>query len=359
MTIRVLFVDDELELLQAACDFACQSEPKIELITATSAEEALKMIEGNGIEAIISDYQMDFMDGLELLEICRKQDETIPFIIYTRRSREEIAIQALNLGATFYLKKDSTQIVAQFHELCNLAIHAVEKRRAEYELHEIKQKLETLTEQRDELNFFAKTVAHDLHNKLASLSMYNALEPNPSIYTKKIDSVVVDMVEFLDNLLHLARVGKKATYNDKVDLYQVVDKVIKDFAPFAQEIDFVLHPLPVVKGHYTQLEQIFHNLLINVIRHAEAKKVTVWHKRNTHNVKIFIRDDGKGIAPFYQQRIRAMWNKHKLQDISAGIGLLIVKKVVEDHGGAIAFSSGYKNGTTFRITLPLERVLKE
>ena len=146
MTIRVLFVDDEEELLQAACDFACQSKPEIKLITATSAEEALRMIEGNSIEAIISDYQMDFMDGLELLEVVRKKDETIPFIIYTRRSREEVAIQALNLGATFYLKKDTTQIVAQFHELCNLVIHAVEKRRAEHEVAVLKKRIRFVEE---------------------------------------------------------------------------------------------------------------------------------------------------------------------------------------------------------------------
>ena len=129
MTIRVLFVDDEQELLNAVCEFINQTEPKVEVVIANSAKTALELIEGNGIEAIISDYKMDFMDGLKLLELVRTKNKTIPFIIFTRHSREEVAIKALNLGATFYLKKESSHIKAQFHELCKLVIHAVEKRR--------------------------------------------------------------------------------------------------------------------------------------------------------------------------------------------------------------------------------------
>ena len=142
MTIRVLFVDDEQELLEAACNYACaQFDKDIELLTATSAQEALTMIEGNNIEAIISDYQMDFMDGLELLEMVRNKNKEIPFIIFTHHSREEIAIKALNLGATFYLKKDSAHIKAQFHELCKLIIHAVEKTRAEKTINELRKRI--------------------------------------------------------------------------------------------------------------------------------------------------------------------------------------------------------------------------
>ena len=357
MTIRVLFVDDEQELLNAVCEFINQTEPKVEVVIANSAKTALELIEGNGIEAIISDYKMDFMDGLKLLELVRTKDQAIPFIIFTRHSREEVAIKALNLGATFYLKKESSHIKAQFHELCKLVIHAVEKRRIEDKYNIVLKENIKLKEQRDELNFFAKTVSHDLHNKLATMSAYNALEPNPSEYTKKISTTIIDMGEFLDNLLHLARIGKKFTRNDKINLQDVVNKVVSDFQPFVEGLDFIIHPLPTIRGHYTQLEQIFHNLFINVIRHAEASKLTVWYKKNTNNIKIFIRDNGKGIAPFYQQRIRAIWKKERVKDVTYGIGLFIVSKVVEDHGGTIAFSSGCKNGTTFRITLPLERVV--
>lgn len=219
--------------------------------------------------------------------------------------------------------------------------------------------LELLTKQRDDLSFFVKMVAHDLGNKLSVLSVYNQLEPNPSEYTHKVSGVIRDMADFLDNLTYLVRIGEKATYGDKVSLYDIADKVIREFKPFTKEIKFVLHFLPTIKGHHTQIEQIFHNLLINIIRHAEASKVEIWCKYNTNDIQIFIRDNGKGIAPFYQQRIRAMWNKYKTTDATHGLGLLIAKKVVMDHGGAINFSSGHKNGTTFRITFPLERVIKE
>ena len=189
------------------------------------------------------------------------------------------------------------------------------------------------------------------------MSMYNALEPIPSQYTKKIDVVILDMAEYLDNLHYLARVGKKHTSKDIVNLNNIINKVRGDFSPFVEDLEFYIHDLPKIRGHHIHIEQIFHNIIMNIIAHAEATKLTIWCKFNTNTIRIFIRDNGKGIAPFYQQRIRAMWKRKSFHDTTHGLGLLIAKNVVEDHGGDIEFSSGYKNGTTFRITLPLELVV--
>ena len=103
--INILLVDDEHSLLDQANIFL-EKEEKLNVITASSAEEGLDLLDEEDIEVIVSDYQMPEMDGLEFLEEVRKKKEMdIPFIIFTGKGREEVAMKALNLGADRYLQK--------------------------------------------------------------------------------------------------------------------------------------------------------------------------------------------------------------------------------------------------------------
>lgn len=103
--IDVLLVDDEPNLLKQA-SLVLEKEDQLNIRTTTSAQEALELMENNDFDVIISDYKMPEIDGLEFLEIIRtEKKENIPFIIFTGRGREEIAMKALNLGANRYIQK--------------------------------------------------------------------------------------------------------------------------------------------------------------------------------------------------------------------------------------------------------------
>lgn len=116
MTIQVLFVDDDMDFLQISKSYLQKIFPDILVTTCSTVKEALDILTTKQFECIISDYQMPQIDGLELLKIIRKQNEKIPFIIFTGKSREEVAIEALNLGASQYLIKGS-DIESQYHQL--------------------------------------------------------------------------------------------------------------------------------------------------------------------------------------------------------------------------------------------------
>ncbi|MFW6040225.1 MAG: PAS domain S-box protein [Thermoplasmatota archaeon] len=104
--VDVLFVDDEDELLEQAKIFLERLDNGFNVDTSISAEDALTKIDSNDYEVMVSDYQMPGIDGLEFLKLVRDEKESgIPFIMFTGRGREEVAMKALNLGANRYIQK--------------------------------------------------------------------------------------------------------------------------------------------------------------------------------------------------------------------------------------------------------------
>lgn len=134
MTIHVLLVDDEPALLELT-KFFLERGTDLKVETATSARAAIDMMAKSRFDVIVSDFMMPEIDGLEFLKILRNQGNEIPFIIFTGRGREDIAIEALNSGADFYIQKGGDP-KSQFAELSNMIRQSVARRMAEEELQE-------------------------------------------------------------------------------------------------------------------------------------------------------------------------------------------------------------------------------
>ncbi len=132
--IRALLVDDDAAYLEVL-RFFLEREGSIESETATSARAALDLLSQKDYDAIVSDYLMPDMDGLELLKIVRLQGKDIPFIMLTGRGREDVAIQALNNGADFYIQKGGDP-KAQYADLSNMIKKSAQQRRAERSVRE-------------------------------------------------------------------------------------------------------------------------------------------------------------------------------------------------------------------------------
>jgi CheY-like chemotaxis protein len=102
--ISLLYVDDEPSLLEI-CRIFLERTGEFSVTTAESAPAALDLLAGKQFDALIADYQMPEMDGIELLEVVRKTYPELPFLLFTGKGREEIAIRAFDLGADFYIQK--------------------------------------------------------------------------------------------------------------------------------------------------------------------------------------------------------------------------------------------------------------
>lgn len=137
--LSILYVDDEPALLDIAKVFL-EKTGDFSVRTTGSAAAALEYLKTNPVDAILADYQMPDIDGIQLLITVRQQFGDIPFILFTGRGREEIVIQAINNGADFYIQKGGDP-KAQFAELIHKIRKSVENRQARNAVKDSEQRL--------------------------------------------------------------------------------------------------------------------------------------------------------------------------------------------------------------------------
>ncbi len=143
MAIRVLMVDDDPVHLELSKQFLMRQSSDYEIVPAETPEEAMNLLLEESFDAAVCDIDLgeNQPSGLDILEQVRVNERDIPVIIFTGKSREEIAIQALNLGADYYIRKSSSKIEGLYAELSYYILTSVEKRRTERALVESEHRL--------------------------------------------------------------------------------------------------------------------------------------------------------------------------------------------------------------------------
>jgi signal transduction histidine kinase len=142
--ISVLLVDDKPEFLDMAKKLL-EKDGGIEAVTAGSAENALEILKNRHFDAIISDYEMMGMDGIELLEALRARGNDTPTIIYGSQGRENVIVRAMRCGAEFFLQK-SGDPRSQFTELRHVIEEMAKRKRAETMLRRREKDFRTIVE---------------------------------------------------------------------------------------------------------------------------------------------------------------------------------------------------------------------
>lgn len=236
---------------------------------------------------------------------------------------------------------------------------------------------QTLTERSNELrernertaalDGFIHTVAHDLKAPLVTIQGMAgivmddhaaALDAEGRRYVERIQVNAGRMQRLLTDLLALARIGRDARPAEPVDLAELVRDVLRDLAPRLNErgITAVVGPLPTVHAVPVHMEQVFRNLLTNAVKYmgdAPAPTIEVGAIDRGSEVECWVRDTGIGIDGAYHDTIFEIFQRlHTIDAEGTGVGLPIVKKIVEAAGGRIAVESAPGQGSTFRFTWP-------
>jgi signal transduction histidine kinase len=214
-----------------------------------------------------------------------------------------------------------------------------------------------------ELDQFAYAASHDLKAPLrgiASLSHWieedlGEVGPDTRRYLELMRGRVLRLENLVDGLLRYARAGR-GSRDSQVPLREVLDEVVALLAPLPPARVEMATDLPVVAGERSSLEQVFLNLIGNALKHGGRPDVTVrvgvtsedeqWH--------FTVADDGVGIAADFHDRIWGMFQTLQPRDKvdSTGIGLALVRKVVEARGGRTWVESTPGQGAVFHVTWP-------
>jgi len=142
--LHVLHVDDDEAFLEISKEIL-KSENNFEIELASSVDEALKILAQKDFNVIVSDYEMPLKDGIKFLKELRQQENNIPFILFTGKGREEIAIEALNSGADYYINKQGNPDTV-YGELAHSIKLLSGRMKTEVELKQKREILEQVTE---------------------------------------------------------------------------------------------------------------------------------------------------------------------------------------------------------------------
>ncbi|MFW6196759.1 MAG: PAS domain S-box protein, partial [Thermoplasmatota archaeon] len=190
-TIKVLHVDDESDFLYQAKIFLEKEEEKLYLTTSQTPKKALELLETQDFDVIVADYQMPSMDGLEFLKEIREERESdIPFIIFTGKGREEVAMKSLNLGADRYLQKGGDP-KAQFGVLADAIMQEVSHYKSEKEKMQYTQELKFLNDVMINIARMKKVdeICDYIAEKVYTLNQENYVVV--SLYDREIDAIRV------------------------------------------------------------------------------------------------------------------------------------------------------------------------
>lgn len=229
------------------------------------------------------------------------------------------------------------------------------------------QLLDELERSNNELKDFAYIVSHDLKAPLraiTSLAQWLAAD-----YGDKLDEDGKEQLELLKNrtrrmhnliegILTYSRIGRSKEEKDEVDLNILVSEVIATIDPPEDIVIEVVGELPTIPFERTRMEQIFQNLLGNAAMYMDKPegRITISCTDDDSNWRFSVADNGPGIDEKYYKKIFQIFQTLKPRDEveSTGVGLTIVRKIIEMHGGEITVESKLGVGSTFHFTIPKE-----
>jgi len=344
--VNILVVDDEVVQIETLSRGLKRQGYKVD--HALNGKEALKKIHNKltKVDMVLTDYAMPGMNGLSLLKNIRKSEQKLPVIMMTAYGDKEIIIDALRNRCDSFIEKPFT--LEQLMEETERALSNVSEENKNQDL----------------VDMIPKHI-HQINNPLmsimgsAELAMLKMEDPEA---VKESFKRIIGAAQKIHRInKEIMRSGRETDPQvEAVNLEILIQdcfKMFKDLLTLRHiEVDFDMgHRGIGVAGNKFGLEQLFKNLILNAIEameHSTQKQLMVetFYETSANTVVIKITDTGCGIPDKLLDTLFTPYVTSKEQ--GTGLGLSVVKSIVEKHGGIISVKSDPGEGTTFTIRLP-------
>lgn len=364
----ILIVDDVLENLQVLSKVLRQANYQI--TAATSGEKALAMLEKSNPDLILLDVMMPGLSGFQVCQKIKLMErfQTTPIIFLTAKAEQEDILRGFETGAVDYVTKPF-----QFPELLARVSTHVELKRSREQLATSHQQLKQLSQTKDE---FLRIVSHDLANPLNAIKLtagtvrlyaHRYTETQLVQKMQTIDHAVKNMHELINNLLNVDAIdsGRFQITPEDFDLLELVRAQTELFHEAAQLKNLQLKleaDAAEIRVHSDKraTTRIFENVLSNALKYSEpGQRIWIRVKAGTQPAdvaEIEIQDEGPGLDEADQSRLFSKFGRLTPQptygEESNGLGLYIVKQLIESLGGRIWCRSRLGEGSSFLMAWP-------
>jgi signal transduction histidine kinase len=256
----------------------------------------------------------------------------------------------------------------------NYEVHTKESGRDELSLlarslnhmaHVLKENITLLQRKNQELDQFAHIVSHDLKaplrgidNVVSWIQEDHAGEISPKLteYIEIIKGRLIRTENLIHGILSYARIGKEKQEKEEVDLNQLVDEISEANIVKSGIKVIISSKLPKLFTEKVPLLQVFSNLIGNAVKHHDKRNgfIKVYHKEHISHYEFFVEDNGPGIGKNYHNKIFVIFQTLHERDMveSTGVGLAIVKKILDDRNQKINIISDAGKGAIFSFTWP-------
>lgn len=231
----------------------------------------------------------------------------------------------------------------------------------------VKERTAELEKINDELLQFTSVASHDLKEPVRKVSIFSSRlkdisDRNSPQFDTYLDNIIRSsqrMVNLIDDLLSFSRLSHARTHFTEVNINDIIAHILYDLQLAIDEkrAEFIIDDLPKVQGVRLQLQQVFQNLIHNSLKFCAKDRTPVIKIRSYPvelNYVIIYEDNGIGFADEFAEQIFDIFERLHAKEAydGTGIGLAIVKKIIELHGGTIKASGREDQGAVFTITLP-------
>lgn len=368
-TLTLLVVDDDVVDRQAVQRALRAAQLDARVLEAATEAEALAA--ARDVDCVLLDYHLPGSDGLAVLRRLRAEGHDVPVIALTGHGDEQIAVELMKAGAADYLAKQSlTPDRLERSVRHALAIAGAERQRRELLRREqaAREEAQQANRQKDE---FLATLSHELRTPLNAILGWTTLlardDVDPQLFRRGLETIERNVrlqAKLIDDLLDVSRIvtGKLAIEREPVSLSPILSTVVESCRIGAESAGVTVHhsitgdEQPIL-GDATRLHQVVTNLLSNAIKFTPGGgRVDLDLAFQGPAAVLAVRDTGAGIDPSFLPYVFERFRQGDAppgQRSGLGLGLAIVRHLVEAHGGDVTVESrGRGHGATFRVTLP-------